>query len=561
MELPRRRDSTTTPSLSPAGIVDWLLAATIAIAVVVGTVGIDLHLGGVSLRAHSAIRILIASIVLLAIRWRAGIASLPAWLMRIVLLTAICGSVATWLRFLLTTIGGADSYGYVSASQLIASGRLIDPAPIAEWLSAANRLAIASPLGWAPAADGSGIVPTYPLGLPFVMALFSTIAGPAAVFLVAPVLAVVTLLLVYRLGREWFDDDVALLAVAVVAWNPLLVAYAKQPMSDVPASAWLMAAIVLALQTRLASGYFAGLCAGLAVITRPVLLIAAAIVPLTANRGASPQRRVLFAGAGLFIGVAIQMALQMRMFGSPVVTGYGNSSALFSLAYVPTNWGIFVRHGWTTLGLFWVAGLIIGAGVTPVELRWRIFTIAVAVISPYLFYLPFDHWETLRFILPALVPLSVIVAAGVVHVARLVPSPAATAALIVLFIVPLVGRSELLLRVSSAWDIASLEARYPLAGDWVNVNTPAASVVLANQHSGSLRWYGQRQTLRWDFIAPEELVATVRELASHGATTYVALEGDEVAMFDQRFREVIGELQVDHVGSIRNVSFRRLKNP
>jgi len=85
--------------------------------------------------------------------------------------------------------------------------------------------------------------------------------------------------------------------------------------------------------------------------------------------------------------------------------------------------------------------------------------------------------------------------------------------------------------------------------------------VLANQHSGSLRWYGKRQTLRWDFIAPDQLTTTVRELESHGATTYVALEGDEVAMFDQRFKDVIGQLQVDHVGSIRNVSFRRLRLP
>ena len=117
----------------------------------------------------------------------------------------------------------------------------------------------------------------------------------------------------------------------------------------------------------------------------------------------------------------------------------------------------------------------------------------------------------------------------------------------------------MLLRESSVWDIASLEARYPLAGEWINVNTPPTSVVMANQHSGSLRWYGKRQTIRWDFIAPEQLATTVRELQSHGATVYVALEGDEVAMFDQRFNDVIDQLQVDHVGSIRNVSFLRLR--
>jgi len=84
---------------------------------------------------------------------------------------------------------------------------------------------------------------------------------------------------------------------------------------------------------------------------------------------------------------------------------------------------------------------------------------------------------------------------------------------------------------------------------------------MANQHSGSLRWYGKRQTIRWDFVDPGQLTATVGELQSHGATVYVALEGDEVGMFDQRFGAVINQLQVDYVGSIRNVSFRRLRKP
>ena len=138
------------------------------------------------------------------------------------------------------------------------------------------------------------------------------------------------------------------------------------------------------------------------------------------------------------------------------------------------------------------------------------------------------------------------------------PNQYMAAAVKVFFAVVLAGRSESLLRESSQWDIQSLEARYPLAGEWINVNTPLNSVVMANQHSGSLRWYGKRQTIRWDFVDPNQLTATVQELQSHGATVYVALEGDEVTMFDGRFQNSIGQLQVDHVGSIRNVSFRRL---
>jgi hypothetical protein len=128
----------------------------------------------------------------------------------------------------------------------------------------------------------------------------------------------------------------------------------------------------------------------------------------------------------------------------------------------------------------------------------------------------------------------------------------------VAFVAAIALRSEALLRQSSVWDIQSVEARYPLAGQWLNVNTPPQSVALANQHSGSLRWYGNRPTLRWDLLAPEALAPMVRELEAKGATVYVALEGDEVAMFDSRFAGVIDELRVDYVGRVRNVHFRRL---
>lgn len=529
-----------------------------AATAIVALAGIDAHIGGLSIRAHSATRVLIVVAMLVAARIWTGIVNPAVWITRVALLTAISGSVMTWLRFLLTAIGGADSYGYGSAARLIASGRLIDTVPIAEWLSAANRMAIASPLGWAPSADGSGIVPTYPLGVSYVMAAFDSIGGPHAIFLVSPVMALVALVLVYRFACDWFDREIALFAVVVAAWNPIFIAYAKQPMSDMAATMWIMLAVLLALRSNVASGFFAGAAAGAAVITRPALLVAAAITPLGAYRGKSSLQRAAVCVAGLGLGVMIQMALQRRMFGSPFASGYGTAGAVFATTHFATNLDIFVRQGWVALGPIWVAGLVAGIGITDMELRWHLALLAITVTAPYLFWLPFDHWETLRFLLPALLPLSVVVAAGFVRIARSIGKPVLTAIVLLAIVIPLIGRSEALLRASSAWEISMLEERYPLAGEWLNVNTPPGSVALANQHSGSLRWYGNRQTLRWDFIDPAQLVTTVRELQSHGAAVYVVLEGTEVAMFDERFKDVIGRLQVDHVGHIRNVNFRRL---
>jgi hypothetical protein len=562
MESSRPRDSTTAHRFG--ALIDWLAAAALALAVIVAAAGIDFRIGGVSIRSHSTVRVLAAAVVLIAIRVRLGIDSYPKWLTRLTLLTAICGSAEACLRFLVTTIGGADSYGYVSASAMLANGRLIESAPIADWLAASNRMQLASPLGWTPAPDGSGIAPAFPIGVSAVMAFFTIVAGPSGAFFVSPLAGLVTLFLVYRLARGWFDAEIGLLAAALVAWNPLFITYAKQPMSDITATMWMTLALVLAVRSTALIGFLGGLAAGAAVITRPALLVAAVVVPLAAHRGNAARQRVVASGAGLAIGVAAAMAIQHRLFGSALSTGYGSAANLFSIAHLATNVEIFARQGWTVVGPLWIPGLIIGLFAARPEPRWKPAAILAGVALPYLFYLPFDHWETLRFLLPGLVPLTVVAAAGLMHIARMPRRPAATAVIVAALVGIVAGRSEALLRASSVWEIAAIEARYPLAGEWINVNTPRTSVVMANQHSGSLRWYGRRHTVRWDFIAPELLVSTVRDLQSHGATVYVALEGDEVAMFDQRFggvidqRSPIGDLVIDHVGRVRNVSFRRL---
>src|SRR5262245_14943837 len=192
------------------------------------------------------------------------------------------------------------------------------------------------------------------------MSIFSLFGGPSAVFFVSPVAAIVTLYVVYRLARKWFDAETGLFAAAIVAWNPLFIAYAKQPMSDMTATMWTMIALALAVRISNRSALAAGLAAGAAVITRPALLIGAAMIPLAAYRGDPGQklRRMLIAAAGLAIGVLVQMAIQQHLFGSPFSTGYGSSAALFSTSHLTTNMKIFfVRYGLDVVGPLWIPGL------------------------------------------------------------------------------------------------------------------------------------------------------------------------------------------------------------
>ena len=166
-------------------------------------------------------------------------------------------------------------------------------------------------------------------------------------YFVAPVTGLITLWLVYRLAKEWFDGETALLATAIVAWNPLVIGYAKQPMSDMPATMWTMLALLLSVRASTGSAFGAGLAAGAAVVTRPALLVAAAAIPFAAHRGPSPRERFAFASLGLALVLLLLMAIQNHLFGSPFLTGYGGGAALFSWSHVATNLEIFMRHGWS----------------------------------------------------------------------------------------------------------------------------------------------------------------------------------------------------------------------
>jgi hypothetical protein len=539
-------------------LLDVLIAALLALAALVAfTGGFDIEWGPLSLRSHSPWRVLAIALVPIGLRaWRSAPGARMPDLVRLGLLTLTLLSVGYWFKYLLTSVGGADSYGYASAARQLASGRLIDPAPMAAWLSSPNRLALVAALGWAPAASGDGIVPTYPLGLPALMAVFSTIAGSNAIYLVAPVMGALTLWLVFRLARSMTDPRTAWLATALVAWNPVFLTYAKQPMSDVPATAWLLLAFCLVQlkpdATSMWNPALAGFAAGAAFLTRPALIVAAAIVPLLSMRWV--------AGIGVAAAVILQASLQAYLFGSPFASGYGSAEQLFSVQALFENVDIYARQSWAALGGLWIGALAAGAWFLRGPRATRILALATAVALPYLFYKRFDHWETLRFLLPAIVPLSILVAAGVTGLAARVRAPAAIAIAVLAFAGLFAWRSERFMRESSVWAIHSLEQRYPLAGQWFDVNAPSQSVVLASQHSGSLRWYGGRQTIRWDVMTPAELVPTVRELEGHGATVYAALEGSEQQAFDARFAAELPHLRVDPVGRVHNVGLLRLQS-
>jgi hypothetical protein len=89
------------------------------------------------------------------------------------LLTAVLG-----LRFGTFAASGADSYGYVSQADLWLRGTPIVDEPLASEAPWRNAVWTLAPLGYRPGDVRGTMVPTYPPGLPLVMAgLKAVVAG------------------------------------------------------------------------------------------------------------------------------------------------------------------------------------------------------------------------------------------------------------------------------------------------------------------------------------------------------------------------------------------------
>jgi hypothetical protein len=173
--------------------------------------------------------------------------------------------------------------------------------------------------------------------------------------------------------------------------------------------------------------------------------------------------------------------------------------------------------------------------------------------APYAVYRTYDHWETLRFILPLLVVATVASAAGIFAMChRLFGRPGTSAALVV--IVVWIAMSVRWLDHEHVFDRFRSEERFARAGELVARATPDDAVVIASLHSGSVRYYAGRQTLDWGRIPPGEFDTTVGALEKAGRVVFVLLDGqDERNEFESRHGDVLDRQRWLPSGQVRDV--------
>jgi hypothetical protein len=328
---------------------------------------------------------------------------------------------------------------------------------------------------------------------------------------------------------------VAALAAALVLASPVFLTHLLVPMSDVPAAAgWTLVAVLVLKERSLA----AGIVGGLTLLVRPNL-VPVALMPVFAWR----RRREPLMGyaMGLVPGVLAVIVLNTLFFGGPLTTGYGSVFELYGFGLLPVNvrnYGLWMVQTQTVLILLALVPLFARGALreahTGVSARSCLGALVGLTFLSYLFYAPFDHWFYLRFLLPAYPALFVLLAAALRWVTSKMPVEARVpaAALACAVVIPF-GIN--VARHAGVFAVAAFEGRYVRAANEVALRTPTDAVILSVQHSGSVRYYANRITLRYDSLQESALDAALRDLAAKGRRAYLVVDDWEEKEFRARF--------------------------
>ncbi len=462
------------------------------------------------------------------------------------------------------TAGGADSSGYLNAARLFAQGR------VSERIEILRRLGLPSsdrdlflPLGYRPGARPDTMAPLYPPGLPLHMAAAGEIAGwKAAPFLTGPLAAVAALVLLFLLARELgLSPGFCAAGGVLLASCPIFFGMAVQPMSDVPATAWVLAALLLALRARRSgsAAVVAGAALGVAVLVRPTNALA--VFPLALALPAR-IRSFLAAAIGAIPLAGFLLFYDLTAFGKAAETGYGS---MLSWTMSSANLLPDLRH----YG-YWVPVLLtplvpLGWLLLPLDRRIPLRTRSLLLVwfgsffAFYCFYQPYEDWWSVRFLLPgipAVILAALLLARDIADRLAQGLSPRAfrwtrVAGLALLAAMVLAGVRHI--RRFEIFSIRTGERVYRDASLRAASAVPERSLIVSMQMSGALKYYTNRPIARWDAIRPGRFSELRHAVEERGFCWYALLWPFE----EEGFRKNLPG-RWERIGTVRDIGLWRL---
>ena len=433
--------------------------------------------------------------------------------------------VAITAVFATRSAAGADASGYLSQADLWHDGKLFIRDPLQIDLMDRDG-SLTTPLGWRPTGLAMQ-APTYPPGLPLLMAIPHAIAGvngAAAVVLASAAIAIAAAAFV---ASRLAGSAAALLTAVMLGFTPVFLYQSIQPMSDVPVTAAWMTCFALLARRGASSDAPAGIACALAVLIRPNLAPLAIVPFLFAHKRLSFA--VPVAIAGIFLAF-----VQWVWYGSPLRSGYGSAEELFALANVMPNASRYVRWMLATAPVM-LFGVIAFWRFRRERIAQAMAAFAVLVVASYLIYAVFDDWSYLRFLLPALAVLAILAASGMCVWFIRWPVSVRVPALFALAL-GITAYNIYTARILGTFQLADRLSRVARVAEYVDANVPSEAVILSGEQSGAMRYYTGRPILRWEAATPDALGRAVTTLEQSGRPVFIVLDAWE----EEQFRTKLG---------------------
>jgi hypothetical protein len=421
----------------------------------------------------------------------------------------------------------ADASGYLNSAKLLAHGRLTTTSRVVPELKLSSTFQLV-PLGFTcEPLDGSiRLSPTYPVGVPLQLAAAGLIAGwNLGPYLVCVGGSLAAVWLCYLTARELGLSPLSALAgAAALGLSPVFVFIAVQPLSDVQATTWCLAAAYCALRAHRAPGrgwaLACGGAAAMAVLVRPSDVLLFPTVVLLIGR---PRQLLAVALGGLPAAIAL-LAYQHHLYGDAFRSGYGSIFEWFHAGLFGPTLAFYAT--WLPAVLCPALLILAVAALGRWRERPRVISALMLWAATFgLFYAFYEatsaDWWCLRFLLPALPAVILLGLLGAEHLFQRSPRRLRfCAATIIVW------------STAASWYWGSrlhvlgqsrIDPTYVSITDWMRTQLPPNAVAMSMVASGAIFYYTDFPLLRWDCMPADEFKRHALTLQRAGRPVYAVL--------------------------------------
>lgn len=452
------------------------------------------------------------------------------------------GSVMIWRAGYV--VNSSDTYGYGSLAKWFSQLKVTEPVKeLAEFNLSQEYIDIFIPLAHFRGREPGTMSNVVSIGLPLQVVAMAYIFGwDIGPFLIGPLSATLCVLLIYLLGLEFgLSRKLSAAGGVILGILPITIEHGLVLMTDVPAMLWCMAAFFAALRARKNSHWAiaAGFAFGVSVLVRsPNALL---LIPIFFALPISIKSLIRFGLGGLPTAVLF-FSYNLAAFGSPFEVGYSAHGVYnyFNFTLFTTHLSQFVY--WISIQMSPVVLFSWAATAVNRSVQWRDRALIISWFAVfYLFYclyaLEYDYdgqWEFSRFLLPGIpaVILGFLLTIRYVSDLFIASADGSYKRAVSKFVAPLLMFPVLASSASQIYryQIYNLGVgveEHKKAAQWAGTIVPQKSLVVSSEYSGTVKYYINRSSLRFDEVKPEMWGVVKDRIKEKGYQLYALLLFDE----------------------------------